>query len=145
MWIFYSIVAAIFWGLDYTLTGKVLEKIQFSTLLTIELFFGFLAMLGLMLASGAYTTDLPTLLYSSKKTILYIAVIIICFNIANVFIVLSIGKGNATLSGLIEISYPLFIAGFSWLLFGEVAVNFGTAIGGSLILFGVLTIYLFNK
>jgi drug/metabolite transporter (DMT)-like permease len=145
MWIIYSIVAAIFWGLDYTLTGKVLEKIQFSTLLTIELFFGFLAMLGLMLASGSYTNDLPILLISSKKTVAYIALIVICFNIANVLIVLSISKGNATLSGLIEISYPLFIAGFSWLLFGEVTVNLGTSLGGGLILLGVLAIYLFNR
>lgn len=145
MWILYSLVAAIFWGLDYTLTGKVLEKIQFSTLLTIELFFGFVAMLGLVLASGSYTTDVPTLLFSSKRTIAYIALIIICFNIANVFIVLSIGRGNATLSGLIEISYPLFIAGFSWLFFGEVALNLGTSLGGSLILVGVVTIYLFNR
>jgi len=145
MWIIYSLVAAVFWGLDYALTGKVLEKIQFSTLLTIELFFGFLAMLGLVLASGSYTTDVPTLLFSSKRTIAYIVLIIICFNIANVFIVLSIGKGNATLSGLIEISYPLFIALFSWLLFGQVAVNFGTSIGGGLIFLGILTIYLFNR
>lgn len=145
MWIVYSLVAAIFWGLDYTLTGKVLERIQFSTLLTIELFFGFLAMLGLVLASGSYTTDVPTLLFSSKKTIAYIALIIICFNIANVFIVLSIGKGNATLSGLIEISYPLFIALFSWLLFGQVTVNLGTSLGGGLIFLGILTIYLFNS
>lgn len=145
MWIIYSIVAAFFWGLDYTLTGKVLEKIQFSTLITIELFFGFLAMLGLMLASGAYAPDVQILLFSSKRTLLYVALIIICFNIANVFIVLSIGKGNATLSGLIEISYPLFIAGFSWLLFREATVNLGTSLGGGLILLGVLTIYLFNR
>lgn len=145
MWIIYSLAAAMFWGLDYALTGKVLEKIQFSTLITIELFFGFIAMLGLMLASGAYTADLPALLFSSKKTILYIVLIIICFNIGNILIVLSITKGNATLSGLIEISYPLFIAMFSWLLFNEVTVNLGTSIGGGLILIGVLSIYLFNR
>jgi drug/metabolite transporter (DMT)-like permease len=144
MWVIYSILAAIFWGLDYTLTGKVLEKINFSTLLTIELFFGFLVTLGLTLASGSYITDLPSI-FSSKQIIAFIAAIIICFNIANVFIVISIGSGNATLSGLIEISYPLFIAGFSWLLFREVTVNLGTSLGGALILLGVLSIYFFNK
>src|ERR1017187_1921511 len=137
MWIIYSLVAAIFWGLDYTLTGKVLGKIQFSTLLAIELFFGFLAMIGLSLASGSYRTDLATVL-SSKQTMTLIAFIIICFNIANVLIVISIGSKSATLAGIIEISYPLFIAGFSWLLYREATVNLGTALGGALILLGVV-------
>ena len=44
MWIIYSVIAAVLWGLDYALTGKVLERIRFSTLLSIELFFGFIVM-----------------------------------------------------------------------------------------------------
>ena len=56
MWILYTITASIFWGIDYTLTGEVLKSIRFSTLLSIELFIGFLGMLGITIVSGAYQT-----------------------------------------------------------------------------------------
>jgi drug/metabolite transporter (DMT)-like permease len=144
MWIIFSIVASVFWGLDYTLTEKVLEKIRFPTLLTIELFFGFIAMLGITLASKSYKMDLPVL-FASKQTITYIVLIVLVFNIANTFIVLAIGSSNATVAGLIEISYPLFVAFFSWLFFREVNLNVGTALGGAFILFGVSLIYFLNK
>ena len=144
MWALYSMIASILWGLDYTLTEKVLGKIRFSTLLSIELFFGFLVMLALTLASGAYINDVAVLLHS-RKTLIYTFLIVLVFNIANMFIVLSIGNRNATLAGLIEISYPLFIVAFSWFFFKENNMNVGTVVGGAMIFTGVLLIYLFNK
>lgn len=144
MWILYSIVAAVLWGLDYSLTEKVVRKIQFSSLLTIELFVGFLAMLVLTWVSGSYKSDWSALI-ASKQTMLFTLLIVASFNIANVFIVLSIGNRNATLAGLVEISYPLFIVLFSWLMFKDVDVNPWTVVGAVLVLAGVGVIYLFNK
>jgi drug/metabolite transporter (DMT)-like permease len=144
MWIMYSILAAVLWGLDYALVEKVLHKISFSTLLSIEFFFGFCVMLGLSLASGSYDVDLPAIL-NSKNILGYVVLIVVVFTIAHVFIVLSIGSRNATLAGLIEMSYPLFIAGFSWLLFKEATLNLGTSLGGTLIVLGILSIYCFNQ
>lgn len=144
MWIIYSIVAAIFWGLDYSFTERVLEKIKFSTLLTIELFFGFVAMLLITLISKSYKTDLPTLL-GSKPTIALVVLITAFFIIANTLIVVAIGSSNATIAGLVEISYPLFIALFSWLFFGVASLNLGTALGGAMILGGVSLMYFLGK
>ena len=144
MWALYAIIASILWGIDYALTEKALQNIQFSMLLSIELFFGFLTMLGIAIFSGSYKTDL-TGLFSSNKTLLLVVVIVVAFNIANMFIVLSIGDKNATLSGLIEISYPLFIALFSWLFFRENNLSFGTILGGTFVLIGVSLIYFFNN
>jgi drug/metabolite transporter (DMT)-like permease len=144
MWILYSIVASLLWGLDYTLTEKVLEKVRLSTLLSIELFVGFIVMVSISLRSGSYTADIPELL-ASKRLLLYVLIIVLVFNVANTFIVLSIGYKNATLSGLIEISYPFFIVLFSWLLFNESNVNKGTVFAGVLILSGVFLVYFFNK
>ena len=144
MWILYSIVAAVLWGLDYSLTEKVVKKIPFASLLTIELFVGFLAMLALTLISGSYKSDWSALI-ASKQTMMFTVLIVVSFNIANVLIVLSIGNKNATLAGLVEISYPLFVALFSWLLFKEVNVNPLTAVGGLLVLAGVGMIYVFNR
>jgi drug/metabolite transporter (DMT)-like permease len=143
VWVIYSIIASVLWGLDYALTQEVLGKIRMSTLLSIELFFAFIITFGISLSLGSYAKDIPEIL-ASKRTILLVVLIIIAFNIANTLIVLSIGSKNATLAGLIEISYPLFIALFSWLFFGEANLNTGSAVGGILILLGVLLVYCFN-
>jgi drug/metabolite transporter (DMT)-like permease len=52
---------------------------------------------------------------------------------------------NATLAALIEISYPLFIALFSWVFLRESQMNLGTALGAAMILSGIGCIYYFNK
>jgi drug/metabolite transporter (DMT)-like permease len=113
-------------------------------LLSIELFFGFLTMLGFTICSGSYKIEWAGLL-SSNRTLALVAVIVVAFNIANMFIVLSIGDKNATLSGLIEISYPLFIVLFSWLFFRENNLGVGVISGGILVLAGVSLIYFSNR
>lgn len=144
MWALYAIIAAILWGVDYALTERALQSIRFSMLLSIELFFGFLTMLGIAIFSGSYKADLAGL-FSSNKTMVLVVAIVIAFNLANTFIVLSIGDKSATLSGLIEISYPLFIALFSWLFFRENSLSIGTVLGGLCVLGGISIIYFFNK
>ena len=144
MWALYAIIAAILWGVDYALTEKALQSIRFPMLLSIELFFGFLSMLAIAISSGSYKTDLAGL-FSSNKTMTLVVAIVVAFNIANMFIVLSIGDKNATLSGLIEISYPLFIALFSWLFFRENNLNAGAILGGLFVLTGVSLIYFSNN
>jgi drug/metabolite transporter (DMT)-like permease len=126
------------------LTERVLENIQFTTLLTIELFFSFLVMFGLALTLKSLTTDLPVI-FSSRQTAIFVILIVVAFNVANTCIVLSIESRNATLAGLIEISYPLFIGIFSWIFFRENNLNFGSAAGGVLVFVGVTLIYLFNR
>lgn len=65
--------------------------------------------------------------------------------LAEVFIGLSITNKNATLAGLIEISYPVFIILFAYLLFKENQLSISAAAGGSLIFLGIFIIYYFNK
>jgi drug/metabolite transporter (DMT)-like permease len=144
MWVLYSIIAAVLWGLDYAIAGKLLEKIQFSTLLTIEFAFGLFVMAIASVISGSFKRDILTIL-SSNETLVFSVVMILVFNIAHVFIVLSIANKNATLAGLIEISYPLFIALFSLLLFRESNMTLGSGVGGAFIFLGVSLIYLFTK
>jgi len=144
MWVIYSIVAAILWGLDYSVTDMALKRINISTLLAIELCIGFIIMLGISVASGAYEADMAVIL-SSKRIIGYVVLIAIAFNVANALIVLSIGNKNATLAGLIEISYPLFIVFFSRILFNEYDLNGRIMIGGVLIILGVCFVLLFSN
>ena len=65
--------------------------------------------------------------------------------LAELFIALSIVSKNATIAGMIEISYPLFIALFAYLIFRESELNWGIAAGGALIMAGVLTVYWFSR
>jgi drug/metabolite transporter (DMT)-like permease len=53
---------------------------------------------------------------------------------------LSIASKNATLASLIEISYPVFVAVFAYLLFREIHVNPSVIIGGLLVFAGVAMI-----
>jgi uncharacterized membrane protein len=76
--------------------------------------------------------------------------VLFCFGVvvlalAELFIALSITGKSDALAGLIEISYPLFIALFSYLLFKESELNVPTAIGGLLIFSGVAVVYWYSK
>jgi len=144
MWIIFALTASILWGLDYTLTESVLKKISFPTLLSIELFFGFVSMLVIAIIFKTYKPDFLVIM-SSRKIFWTVVVIVLSFIIANTLIVLSINGKNATLSGLIEISYPLFIVFFSWLILKENNLNFGTSIGATLIFIGTSLIYFFSR
>ena len=64
---------------------------------------------------------------------------------ADLMIALSISTKNATLAGLVEISYPLFIALFAYFLFKETQINAAIIIGGLLIFSGIFVIYYFNR
>src|SRR5258706_6913151 len=113
MWILYSMIAAVLWGLDYALAEKLLRTIDVSTLLMSEFFFGFIVTAAFSLTSGSYKTELPKLFSSTQNTGTFI-VLAIVFIVAHILIVVSISSKSATLASLIEMSYPFFVALFSW-------------------------------
>jgi drug/metabolite transporter (DMT)-like permease len=91
-------------------------------------------------ATGYLAKDFATL--TSDKRILGLSIAeAICLMAAELLIGFSITSKNATLSGLIEISYPLFIAIFAYLLFNDNQMNAGTVVGGALIFSGIFVIY----
>ncbi len=61
-------------------------------------------------------------------------------NIFSLLIASSIKHSNAVVAGLVEISYPLFIIIFSFLILKETNIDFKTIIGGLLIIIGVVII-----
>ena len=62
-----------------------------------------------------------------------------------VLIYLSIHNKNATLASLIEISYPLFVVFFGYVLFKQVHVNLSVVLGGLMILIGASLIIYNNQ
>ncbi len=138
MWFSYAIVAAVLWGIHYSLAEKIGERISLLSVLAIEMILG-----GMLIGLYAYLTTLKTDLVTlwvnpplMRLTLIEIVVVIF----ANVAIVLSIQAKNATTAAFIELSYPLFTILFTWILFHEHHLNLMTIIGSILIAFGVVCV-----
>ncbi len=144
MWIFFALSASFFWGLTYVLSEQVYKKISVLTSLTISNLVTCLVFLLLAAVGGFLKKDLNTL-YASKSLLSLMAAETTVAMLAALCIGFSISAKNATLSGLIEISYPIFIALFSYLLYKKNEVTPSVLVGGALIFIGVLIIYRFNK
>lgn len=143
MWVLLALSASLFWGLSYVFNEEIYKHMSVFTALSIMSFAIFIAT-----AFMAYVTDnlKPDLvaLATSKRLVWYLVGGIMALLIAELFIGFSITAKNATLAGLIEISYPIFIALFSFILFRSV-VNLPTMLGGMIIFVGVFVIYYFNN
>ena len=139
MWLIFAITASMIWGLDYALGEKIFRsKISPFSLLTLQMTFGLVLFFAI-----SYFTQLKTDLaqIAADKTILwYVLAAMITFNLGNLLIFLSIQSKNATLSGLIELCYPIFTVLFSLLLFKVNHVTTSVIIGGILIFIGIFII-----
>jgi drug/metabolite transporter (DMT)-like permease len=143
MWLVYAIAASILWGLDYSLGEKILEnKISPITLLIFQMFFG-LVLFSILGFRFSLKHDLPVLT-TNKYLLGWVILAMITFSIGNYFIFLSIQAKNATIAGLIELSYPLFTIFFTWFLFRQHHVTPGLIVGGILIVIGVIVISYYN-
>lgn len=144
MWIVFAIAASVFWGITYVINEQVYKHISVVSSIALTLLAAGAAVGLYALLSGTLAKDAVIILSSNKVLFLVIAGIVMLI-LAEVFIGLSIASKNATIAGLIEISYPIFIALFSYLLFKESHLNLGTFLGGLLIFLGIAVIYLFNR
>jgi uncharacterized membrane protein len=144
MWVIFSLAASVLWGLSYVLFEQIYKKVAVTTALAITCLVMFIVMVLASYFQGRLTVDL-TAITSSKKLLWLVAAGVGTALLADLFIGLSIHAKNATLAGLIEISYPIFIALFAYLLFKENQINTATIIGGLLVFAGVFVIYFFNK
>ncbi|HHF7365965.1 TPA: DMT family transporter [Legionella bozemanae] len=140
MWFTFAIFAAILWGFNYALAEKILHSISPSTLLALEMIIGAI----LFTCISFFTTmkrDVEILTTDSGLLLLTIVEIAIVL-IASYFIAASINLKNATIAGIVELTYPIFTIIFTWFLFNQAHVNFSVIVGGLLIFIGVLVISL---
>ena len=143
MWVIYALSASMLWGLTYVLSEQIYKKISVLTSLAITNIVAFIIILLFALQKGVFKKDIDSIM--SSPTLMYLVIAeTIVFLLAELCIALSISNKNATLAGLIEISYPLFIALFAYLIFKEDSISISTFVGAELIFAGVLIIYVFN-
>ncbi len=144
MWILFAFATSIFWGLTYVFDGEIYKKISVPTSIAFSCLVAFLVMLAISYFSGQLKTDIVTAV-TDKKLLFYVITATVTFVLAELLIGLPISAKNATLSGLIEISYPIFIAIFAYMFFKENQINTGTVLGGLMVFVGVFVIYFFNR
>ena len=138
MWLVYAMIAAVFWGINYALAEKIGQSISLITMLGIEMLVG--SIIALTIAYFTSMTTDFTILCSNSTVLRLVIIQVIIVTVASLFIVMSIQSKNATVAGLVEITYPLFTIIATWLLFQEHHLNVPILIGGGLIFLGVLLI-----
>jgi drug/metabolite transporter (DMT)-like permease len=133
-WYMSAAGAALIWGLHYPLIGYALKKVSMVSVLLLT---ALPVLLVAVLFRDEVLADYRTLLaldWPQRLTILALALTSLS---ASALLFSSIGSKNATLASLIEISYPVFVAAFAFLLFRETQAGASVMIGALLVFAGV--------
>jgi drug/metabolite transporter (DMT)-like permease len=136
-WYVTAIGAALLWGVHYPLVDHALKKVSVISVLLLT---AIPVVLTAMLFHRTIAADVAA--WRSMETVdkgMVLALALTSLG-GSVLLFLSISGKNATLASLIEISYPVFVALFAWLLFREIHVNASVIVGGMLVFAGVCLI-----
>lgn len=139
-WYVTALGAAVVWGIHYPLVDHALKRMSLTGVLLLTA----LPILVLPLITRSVGADLAALRamdWSERWPILALALTSLA---GSVLLYLSISGKNATLASLIEITYPVFVALFAFLLFRQVHLNGSVLIGAALVFAGVAIIILGN-
>lgn len=143
LWFVYALTAAGLWGFSYALSEQVLkETISPSVILLIYTFLATPVYFSIAYKNGSLSKSFEKISHTPKLSF-FLFLIAASYIVANFLIFKSVSLKNATLVAFIEISYPLFTALFVCLIAKETQLNWGTVIGGLLMMAGSLVIYKF--
>lgn len=140
-WYITALGAALVWGVHYPLIDMALKRISLVSVLALTCVPIFLL---LPVYQQTLRADWQTLWRLSHGERWPVLLLPLSSLVATLLLFLSIDRKNATFASLIEISYPLFVAVFAYMLFGERALNWSMLVGGLLIFAGVAMIVHFN-
>jgi drug/metabolite transporter (DMT)-like permease len=140
-WYVAALGAAMVWGVHYPLVDHALRRLSWVSVFVLTL-------LPLLVVAPLFHRQLAAdfavlraLDWSERAPIL---AIVLTSATGAVLLFLSIAGKNATLAALIEISYPVFVVLFAWLLFGEYHLTPRVMLGAGLVFAGVLLIIWHN-
>ena len=138
-WYVTALGAALIWGVHYPLVDFALKRVSvFSVLLLTVL--PVLLLMPVFLRDVANDLDAVQLLPVRQQ--LMIAAIGLTSLLGAVLLYISIAGKNATLASLIEITYPVFVAFFAYLIFRQIHLNTSVVVGGLMVIAGAgLIIY----
>ena len=133
-WYIAAIGAAVLWGVHYPLVDHALRRVS---LLSVLLLTALPIVIVSLFAARDIVADLVALRAMRWPEQLAIFAIMLTSLGATVLLYLSISGKNATLASLIEISYPVFVALFAYLLFRQIQFNASVVLGASFVFLGV--------
>jgi len=119
-WYVAALGAALAWGLHYPLIEHALKRVSLVTVLLLTALPIALLALVFHRAVAADVRTLAQMDWAARAPILALAITSL---IGSVLLFLAIESRNATLASLLEITYPLFVAFFSWLVFRELQLD----------------------
>jgi drug/metabolite transporter (DMT)-like permease len=141
-WYVAAIGAAVTWGIHYPLLDFALKRISVYGVLVLSVIPVLLFMPFFLRVLASDVDSFKLLTMKEQCSILLIAV---TSAVGAVLLLLSIESKNATLTSVIEISYPIFVVLFAYLFFRQVHINLSVMIGGLLILTGAAIIIINNQ
>jgi drug/metabolite transporter (DMT)-like permease len=136
LWLVYSILASIVWGIQYNLIARLVAGVP----PTVLLLWGFVVDIPLLLVATFFFQDQlisPGLLEHKGAFVLarvlgVVGTLLIWFSMRT--------SNNATASSMVEMSYPFFVGLFAYLLFDRREMTPSMMIGGVVVLFGLYLI-----
>lgn len=140
-WYMYAIGAALVWGVHYNLLSKAMTTISPITAYWLPTT---IMLLGMPLFYKTLWSDFQATLKADLAVQVSVSVIAFTSFLATVLLYKAIQSHNPVHASLIEITFPLFVAICSILLFKENHLDVPTVIGGLLILSGAGVIIYFG-
>lgn len=138
-WYVTALAAALIWGIHYPLVDFALKRVSVYSVLMLSVL-PVLLLMPVFLRGLARDLDTVRALPGVEQGM--IAAIGLTSLLGAVLLYLSIAGKNATLASLIEITYPVFVAFFAYVMFRHVHVNASVIVGGLLVIAGAgLIIY----
>lgn len=143
-WFFLALLAAALWGGSYVIYEQLIKTISSASAMFYSALGSIFVYALWAISQKTMAADWQVIKKFDVEAKLLLLVILVN-SVANLLILFSIKAKNATLAGMVEISYPLFIALFAWMFLKEVQASAGTWVGAALIFAGVSCIYFFEK
>ena len=138
-WYLTALAAALIWGIHYPLVDFALKRVSIFSVLLLSVL-PILLLMPVFLRDLAHDLDAVRALPGAEQGM--IAAIGLTSLLGAVLLYLSIAGKNATLASVIEITYPVFVVVFAYLLFRQVHLNASVVIGGLMVMAGAgLIIY----
>lgn len=129
-----AVAAAVLWGLLYVLDERLLAGISIYRLYFLHSLAGVTVAGAVLLAQGESPASLLRFTWPGVGLPLVLTTMAVVV-LACLAIFASIQALGASRAAVLEISYPLFVAGFAWLLYRE-PVSWPVVVGGVLIFLG---------
>lgn len=134
-----ALLAAILWGISYSLIEKTNHIIDKKIFLLLYSFLSLIVYLSLNFSSGFSFPKLDVQNY------IYFIVSVITMVLGTFLSLKAIESSNATASAIIESSYPLWCMIIMTFVFNQYTINIKSLLGMALVFIGTLIFLIFEK